>query len=79
MVTSKVMETIHYLSNIQIKVVYLFLFFYVDDILITGNDEEEIKDIREGLARQFDIKSLGTVKYFLGIEVAYFREGIFIS
>ena len=79
MVTSEVMETIHYLSSIQIKVVYLFLFFYVDDILITGNDEEEIKDISEGLARQFDIKSLGTLKYFLRIEVAYFREGIFIS
>ena len=55
------------------------LIVYVDDILITGNDEEEIKDISEGLARQFDIKALGTLKYFLGIEVAHSKEGIFIS
>ena len=40
------------------------LIIYVDDILIIGNDEEEIKDISEGLARQFDIKSLRTLKYF---------------
>ena len=29
--------------------------------------------------RQFDIKALGIVKYFLGIEVAHSKEGIFIS
>ena len=57
MVTSKVTATIHYLSSIQIKVV---LIIYLDDILVIGNDEEEIKDINEGLVRQFDIKSLGT-------------------
>ena len=40
------------------------LIFYVDDILIIGNDEEEIKNLNEGLAQQFDVKSLGTLKYF---------------
>ena len=36
------------------------LIFYVDDILIIGNDEEEIKNRNEGLAQKFDVKSLGT-------------------
>ena len=31
---------------------------YQDDILITWNDGEEIKNINEGLAQQFDVKSL---------------------
>ena len=31
---------------------------YQDDILITWNDGEEIKNLREGLAQQFDVKSL---------------------
>ena len=51
----------------------------VDDTLSIRNDEEEIKNLREGLAQQFEIKSFGIFKYFLGIEVAYSKEGIFIS
>ena len=38
------------------------LIVYVDDILITENDDEEIKNLSEGLAQQFDIKSLRTLK-----------------
>ena len=51
---------------------------YMDDILITGNDEEEIKNLYEEVARQFDIMPLGTLKYFLRIEVVYSKVGIFI-
>jgi len=35
--------------------------------------------LRERLAAQFEMKDLGKLKYFLGIEVAYSRLGIFIS
>ena len=35
--------------------------------------------MRERLAAQFEMKDLGELKYFLGIEVAYSRQGIFIS
>ena len=38
------------------------LIVYVDDILITENDDEEIKNLSEGLAQQFDMKSLRTLK-----------------
>ena len=28
---------------------------------------------------EFEIKDLGNLKYFLGMEIARFREGIFVS
>ena len=36
-------------------------------------------NLGEELAQQFDIKSLETLKYFWGIEVASPKEGMFIS
>lgn len=55
------------------------LLVYVDDIIITGNDEKEKGDLKQKLVREFEIKELGKLKYFLGIEVAYSNQGIFIS
>ncbi|CAA7399927.1 unnamed protein product [Spirodela intermedia] len=55
------------------------LLVYVDDIIITGNDEGEIQNLSNCLAQEFDVKTLGRLKYFLGIEVAYSSKGIFIS
>ncbi|KAM2356611.1 hypothetical protein ACFX1X_005689 [Malus domestica] len=43
---------------------------YVDDMIITGNDHEAIQRLKHFLHRQFRIKDLGPLKYFLGIEVA---------
>jgi len=34
---------------------------------------------RTRLAREFEIKDLSILKYFLGIEVAYSKAGIFLS
>ena len=55
------------------------LLVYVDDIIVVGNDEAEKESLRKHLAREFEIKKLGELKYFLGIEVAYSKRGIFIS
>jgi Reverse transcriptase (RNA-dependent DNA polymerase) len=50
---------------------------YVDDIIITENNEKEIKNIKDYL---FDIKDLGKLKYFLGIKITDSKEkGLFIS
>jgi len=55
------------------------LLVYVDDIIVTGDDEEEQQLLGQHLAKEFEIKTLGKLKYFLGIEVAHSRKGIFIS
>jgi len=52
---------------------------YVDDILVTGDDEEEQRLLAQHLANEFEIKTLGKFKYFPGIEVAHSKKGIFIS
>ena len=46
---------------------------------MTRNDEKEEHDVKQRLAKEFEIKELGKLKYFLGIEVAYSTQGIFIS
>lgn len=55
------------------------LIIYVDDMIITGDDTEEITKIQRQLGTEFEMKNLGGLKYFLGIEVARSNEGIFIS
>ena len=41
--------------------------------------KEGMEHLRGCLAREFEIKELGKLKYFLGIEVAWSKAGIFIS
>jgi hypothetical protein len=55
------------------------LIVYVDDIILTHADVKEIKALREWIATKFEIKDLGLVKYFLGIEFARSKEEIFIK
>jgi hypothetical protein len=52
---------------------------YVDDIIITGDDEHEIAHLKENLSKEFEVKDLGHLKYFLGIEVARSPQGIVLS
>ncbi|WKA12210.1 hypothetical protein VitviT2T_029624 [Vitis vinifera] len=55
------------------------LIVYVDDMVVTGNDPEERKVLQNYLSREFEMKDLGPLKYFLGIEVSRSSEGIFLS
>jgi len=48
-------------------------------MIITGDDTEEICKLQKQLVIDFEMKNLGGLKYFLGIEVARSRRGIFLS
>ncbi|KAL4334375.1 hypothetical protein GQ457_07G010170 [Hibiscus cannabinus] len=52
---------------------------YVDDIIVTGDDSEDIENLKRCLVKEIKVKELGRLKYFLGIEVAHSQQGIFIS
>jgi len=49
---------------------------YVDDLIITGDCEEEILLIKQNLSVRFQMKELGQLKHFLGLEINYTHEGL---
>ena len=55
------------------------LLVYVDDMIVTDIDKDEQGKLKERLSREFEIKDLRVLKYFLGIEVAYSKARIFLS
>nr|XP_051217850.1 uncharacterized mitochondrial protein AtMg00810-like [Lolium perenne] len=44
-----------------------------------GDDDEEISRLKKALACSFEVKDLGYLHYFLGIEVVYGAQGIYLS
>ncbi|KAL4340022.1 hypothetical protein GQ457_08G034200 [Hibiscus cannabinus] len=55
------------------------LLVYVDDIILAGKDPKLLADVRTFLQQHFKLKDLGTLKYFLGFEVARNQTGISLS
>ncbi|XP_045821697.1 uncharacterized mitochondrial protein AtMg00810-like [Trifolium pratense] len=57
----------------------LVVLIYVDDLIISGNDHAVISTFKTYLHTCFHMKDLGTLKYFLGVEVARSPTGILLS
>jgi Reverse transcriptase (RNA-dependent DNA polymerase) len=57
----------------------MMLAVYVDDMIITGDDEDEIARLKVRLRKEFEMKDLGHLKYFLGIEVTRGSKEIILS
>ncbi|KZV32268.1 Cysteine-rich RLK (receptor-like protein kinase) 8 [Dorcoceras hygrometricum] len=55
------------------------LIVYVDDIVVTGDDCRKLHDLKLLLAKEFEVKVLGLLRYFLGMEVAQTHMGILVS
>lgn len=60
-------------GKIQINVL-----IYVDDMIIAGNDKVALAVFKDYLGTCFKMKDLGVLRYFLGLEVARSKEGIFM-
>ncbi|KAL0551795.1 hypothetical protein IC582_010884 [Cucumis melo] len=52
---------------------------YVNDIVLPGDDTDEIVQLKKKIGFEFEIKDLGSLKYFLGVEIARSEEGISVS
>ncbi|CAM8884356.1 unnamed protein product [Rhodiola kirilowii] len=58
---------------------FLVSLVYVDDVIITGTSDHLICEVKDFIHQKFQIKDLGPLKYFLGLEVARSPEGIFLN
>lgn len=63
----------HTTSNITI------ILLYVDDLLICGNNTTELPKFKTLLSQSFNMKDLGPINYFLGIEISRSVDGFFMS
>lgn len=52
---------------------------YVDDLIVTGSSSALITTFTKYLQSCFAVKDLGPLSYFLGVEVASCKEGLFLS
>jgi hypothetical protein len=55
------------------------ILLYVDDMLITGDDSDYITFVKERLYEQFMMSDLGSLSYFLGIEIVSTADGYYLS
>ena len=51
----------------------------MDDIVIIRSDSKGISSLKSLLQSKFHTKDLGTLRYFLGIEVMQSKHEIFLS
>ena len=57
----------------------MIITIYVDDLIVGGDSLDENEHVKGLLKKQFDMKDLGDLRYFLGIEVIRTPEGIWLS
>ena len=55
------------------------LLLYMDDIIITGSASGVIQQVIGALTGEFDLTDLGSLHYFLGIQITHTIAGLFLS
>ena len=55
------------------------ILLYVDDMIITRDDSAGIHSLQHFLSQHFEMKDLGTLSYFLGLEVTSSSNGYYLS
>jgi len=66
-----------FLKHVNNKIIVILV--YVDDLVLTRNNIEEINNIITLLDQHFKIKNLGDLTYFIGLDVARNSSGLHLS
>ncbi|GJW32315.1 retrovirus-related pol polyprotein from transposon TNT 1-94 [Tanacetum coccineum] len=53
---------------------FLYLVLYVDDMLIAAPNKDQIRELKDQLSNEFDMKDLGAAKRILGMEIRRDRK-----
>ena len=53
---------------------FIYLLLYVDDMLISSRNQEEICRLKAQMGKEFEMKDLGEAKKILGMEIARDRQ-----
>ena len=57
----------------------VLLILFIDEMVTTKSDPVSIASLKRHLRFEFEMKDLGFLRYFLGIEVAYSSHGYLLS
>ena len=57
----------------------IYLLLYVDDIIVIGNDSTQIAHLIATLGQVFELKDLGSLNYFLGIQITHTTHGLTLN
>jgi hypothetical protein len=55
---------------------FIVILLYDDDMILIGNDDAAIRDLKHFLGNYFKIKDLGALKYFIRVEIGWSMSGI---
>ena len=59
--------------------VIMLVLIYVDDIIVTGNNNTRLTQFVAALNKKFTLKDLGPLSYFLGIEACRDETGLYLT
>ena len=48
---------------------FIILLLYVDDMLVASYNKDQVQELKEQLAREFDMKDLGPTNKILGMQI----------
>jgi len=58
---------------------FVFIVIYVDDLIVTRDNDVDIFDLNKILKKNFEMKNLGKLHYFLGIKLIKSLKEIWLS
>ncbi|XP_042962618.1 uncharacterized mitochondrial protein AtMg00810-like [Carya illinoinensis] len=67
------------LFTFHLNDISVYVLIYVDDIIVASNSSSSIDHLITHLSAEFAVKDLGSLSYFLGIQVTKTSEGLHLS